>query len=110
MWRITVAMRKMGIKMEPDLASIQKPKPSPKRNGKEKRVVIKALPARSVFEAVAVRAVFQEDALPMTRPAQAKLQMDSQRERKAVAKRLRVDCTAEMPRSMATLKIMAGIE
>src|SRR5579862_9413030 len=110
MCRRTVATRKMGRKMEPAWANIQKPKPSPKRNGKEKRVVINALPARRVFEAGAVKAVFQEDAVPMTRPAQAKLQIDSQKERKTVTKRLRVDCAADMPKSMSTLRTMAGIE
>src|SRR5215469_1210612 len=102
-------MRKMGTKMEPILASIQMPKPSPARKGKENRVIVRALPARRVLKPAPLKAAFQEAISAMTRPAQARLQTESQTERNAVPNRLTVDCNAAIPSSAAMLKAIPGM-
>src|SRR5690348_10832435 len=105
----TLMMRNSATKIELNLTRKTRPITSPAKKGSENRVKTSALPARRVLDDGAVKAAFQAEPQPMARPAQAKLQTESQKEMNTVPKRLSGDCIAATPRTMATLKRTPGI-
>src|SRR5271165_511178 len=101
--------RKMATKIEASLASMKMPKPSPARNGKEKREKSNALPASEVFAVDEVRTAFHAAEQAITKPAQASVQIDSQKDRNIVPNKLSGDCMAASPKTRTMLKITPGI-
>src|SRR5215467_6969395 len=104
----TLATRKSAVKIELNLTRKTRPMISPAKKGRENRLKTSALPKSRVFEEGAAKAALHAEPQPMARPAQARLQRESQREIKAVPKRLSGDSKAAAPRSKATLKITPG--